>query len=274
MTAAIGRAGPPDVHVMTWNIRRRLARTWPPADRWEIRRPRLARALADAAPTVLGVQEALPDQLKAVLAALGDRYRSFGHGRSRTGGDEGVPLVWDDQRWECLRAEQYALSETPEVPGSRSWGTVFPRAAVQAVFADRATGTTCTVINTHLEAFSVRARRAQAAMIAARAAAAQHPVIVLGDLNGRVDGATGRALLGSGLRDAWTAAEERLTPEWGTLAGYRAPRTRGRRIDVVAVSSGIEVVRAAIGGSPIDDGWASDHLPVHALVRLPANRTP
>ena len=270
MTGTIGRAAAPDLHAMTFNVRRRLpdalARR---ADRWQTRAPALARLLAAERPTVLGLQESLAGQTEFVVAALGPDYAAVGRGRDADGGGEACPIVVDTARIEVLGWRQLALSRTPEVAGSRSWGAPWPRILLEARLRDRATGIRFRVVNTHLDALSGRARLASARMIAGIVGDGG-PAIVLGDANAPVGSAPYRALTGAGgLVDTWTAAAARLTPEWRTYSGYRAPRVGGRRIDWVLVTPGTEVRAAAINAARIDGVAASDHEPVQALLRFP-----
>lgn len=269
----IGPTAAPDLHVMTFNIRRRMGElTWPPADRWRIRRPRLEALLRQEQPTILGTQEALTDQAAAVQAALGPSYRTVGHGRRRGPRGprgEGCPLFFDAARLEILAWRQIALSDHPGEPGSTSWGNVIPRVAVIASFRDRVTGAELLVVNTHLDVFSARARLRAAEQLHALAAAQSLPTILLGDTNADATSPPLRALTDDGmLTDAWNRAEALVSPEWRTYGGYRAPRP-GRRIDALLVSPGIRVRRAGINAERIDGGWPSDHLPVQAVLRMP-----
>ena len=101
---ATGRA----LHVMSYNIRFHHSGTHAGnPDHWPDRAPRLARLLQLEQPTLLGVQEALPDQAQWVLDSLGPGYRMVGHGRDARGGD----------------VEPDAL-----VPGHRGGGAVLIRA--------------------------------------------------------------------------------------------------------------------------------------------------
>ncbi|MFG6477007.1 endonuclease/exonuclease/phosphatase family protein [Microbacterium sp. P06] len=269
MTPMIGRIEPPDLHVMTYNIRRRVVFDPRRADRWDARRNPLRTLLTAEAPTVLGVQEAMPDQAEFVHSSLGERYRSVGRGRDRDGGGEACPLFYDEERLELVDSTQSALSEHPDVAGSRSWGSAFPRIVVTASFFDRATSTRFVVLNTHLDPFSARARVRSSEMVRDLAAAAAHPAIVLGDLNAAPDSPAVRALLaGDSLRDAWAAADTRVTPEWGTFANYRPPRAGSGRIDWIAVSNGVRVKRVGVNASAAEGNWPSDHLPVQAVLRL------
>ncbi|MGX1702879.1 endonuclease/exonuclease/phosphatase family protein [Microbacterium sp. NPDC055357] len=266
----IGPAAPPDLHVMTFNVRRRIdAPLVRRADRWAARQPRLAALLAAEQPTLVGAQEALPDQAAAIRAALGANYRFVGRGRRADGRGEGCPLFYDATRLELLEHSQEALSTTPARAGSRSWGAPLPRVLVRATLRDRATGACFVAVNTHLDPFSPWARIRSAHRIRRIVAGGALPAIVTGDFNATPGSAAVRELLSGGaLRDTWPAAEERLTPAWGTFADYRRPRSGGARIDIVAVTPDVQVVAAGINARPIEGGWPSDHLPVQTRVRI------
>lgn len=269
MSALIGPVPAPDLHVMTLNVRRRITGpTWPPADRWIVRRPRVAALLRTERPVVLGTQEVMPDQAIAIRDALGASHRFVGHGRQAGRRGEACPVFYDDERLELLDWAQTALSDRPDDPGSTSWGNVIPRVLVRARFRDRATSREFLVVNTHLDVFSARARRRAAEAIRGVVTGQSLPVVLLGDLNAGPSSPPWNALLADdALRDAWTTAESLLSPEWRTYGRYRAPRP-GRRIDAILVSPGVQVLRAAINAHRIAGGWPSDHLPVQAVVRL------
>ncbi|MET0812916.1 MAG: endonuclease/exonuclease/phosphatase family protein [Microbacterium sp.] len=265
----LGWIEPDDIHVMTFNIRRPVRRSLRRADAWGVRRERVRGMLAREQPTILGVQEALPSQARVVAEALGARYRRVGHGRGADGGGEGCPLFFDAERLALIAWEQAALSSTPSVPGSRSWGNVLPRIVVSARFVDRRTGARFRVLNTHLDHLSRRSRERSADAIRRTVLEEDEPVILLGDLNARLESTAVRVLLDDDvLRDAWRIAGRRVTPEWSTFADYRHPRVGAGRIDWILTTSGIRVLRMGINPHRFDGGWPSDHLPVQAVVRV------
>jgi endonuclease/exonuclease/phosphatase family metal-dependent hydrolase len=272
--ALIGRVEPPALHVMTFNIRRRIPRYRPGSpDDWAQRKRLVRRLLAAEQPTVLGVQEALADQVEAVADALGDRYRWVGTGRDPSGRGERCPIYYDATRLELTAWRQLALSATPDLHGSRSWGNVTRRILVTAEFTDRETGARLMAFNTHLDHISWRSRLHSARMIvrlaaAARAADPAAAVVITGDFNAGEDSAVHRNfVLGDGLRDVWDAADERITPQWGTYSGYRRLRVGGRRIDHILVDDGVDVLRAGINATRFDGRSPSDHEPVQAVLR-------
>jgi endonuclease/exonuclease/phosphatase family metal-dependent hydrolase len=275
MKAMIGAVAAPEFHVMTFNVRRRMpALPWSSADRWSHRRPAIGELLRIEQPSLIGVQEALPDQASMIASCLGDHYRRIGHGRRPGPRGEGCPAFFDEHRFELLDAEQTALSDRPHHAGSRSWGALLPRVLVRVTLQDRVTGAVFTAMNTHLDPFSRRSRVLSATLIRSEVEASGHPVIVMGDLNADPRSCAVNELLRDGLlRDAWLAAGTRLTPEWRTYGGYRDPRVAvaGRgRIDGIFVTPAVRVRRAAISTQRPGGRWPSDHFPVHAVLELSA----
>jgi endonuclease/exonuclease/phosphatase family metal-dependent hydrolase len=221
-------------------------------------------------PTLLGVQEALPDQARFVHESLGPAYQSVGHGRDKNGRGEACPIYYNAERLELLGWEQAALSNQPTCPGSTSWGNVIPRIMVCATFLDRATSRRFLAVNTHLDHLSWASRLHSARAIRAMAATSTTPSVVTGDLNAGAGSAPLRALLDDGtLADTWNVARHRDSGPWGTFSNYRQPRLDGRRIDWILASQEFGVSRSGINTLRYDGGWASDHLPVQAVLVLP-----
>jgi endonuclease/exonuclease/phosphatase family metal-dependent hydrolase len=272
----IGLVPPPALHVMTFNILRRSRKIIQPrVGRWTRRREAIAALLAAEQPTLLGIQEAMPDQARAVRDALGARYRFVGRGRERHWRGDGAPLFFDSERLELVDWHQRALSDHPDVPGSTSWGNLAPRIVVTATFRDRVTGTRFLALNTHLDHLSSPSRVRSAEVIREQVAWQPLPAVVTGDFNAAAPSPAYRALFaGDVLTDTWVAASVRSTPESGSFGGFGPPRPDGRRIDWIAVSPDIEVERAEINARTVDGRWPSDHVPVQAVVTLPAPQAP
>lgn len=269
----LGPVPEPDLHVMSFNIRRRMKvlkrLTVPGPDHWERRRPVMQRLLATEQPTILGSQEALPDQAGFIRHALGERYRSVGHGREANGRGEGCPVFYDRERVELLDWTQTALSDTPDVAGSTSWGNRIPRIIVNAAFRDRATGNEFRVLNTHFDHLSRISRLLSAEEILRLVAESTIPAVATGDFNLDVNSPAHEKLTGSGkLIDCWDESLERLTPAWGSFPDYRPPRLYRKRIDWILATPTVSVLRMGINVARFDGKWASDHAPVQAVLRF------
>lgn len=265
----VGRVEAPAIHVMSWNIRRPVPAPLTRAvDRWGERAPRVRALLGSEQPTVLCAQEVLAEQTEVVLDGLGRGFELLGRGRGADGGGEACPIFFDTTRLDLLGWDQVALSETPDRPGSVSWGNLFPRVLVSAHFRDRATGHELMVLNTHLDPLSKRSRVRSARAIRERLPARDIPAVVTGDLNaGPADPSVRELLAGGTLVDSWSVAERRRTDHRGTYAAYREPRRDGARIDWILATSQVKVTDAAINPHRYGGGWPSDHLPVQAVIR-------
>jgi endonuclease/exonuclease/phosphatase family metal-dependent hydrolase len=269
-TPLIGPVAPPDLQVMTYNIRRRMTRLLPHSpDRWVRRRILIQRLLEAEQPVILGVQEALPDQAGFVRHSLGEGYRSIGYGRNANKRGEGCPIVYDGSRVELLDWRQTALSDTPLVPGSTTWGNPTPRVAVAATFRDRVTGVEFRAINTHFDQFSRRSRDRSVAELLRLVGGSTLPTVVTGDFNTDDDSGPHKLLVDSGrLVDTWNAALVRRTEAWGSFANYGPPKLGRKRIDWILATPTVSVLDAGINVTRYDGNWPSDHAPVQAVVNF------
>ena len=123
---------------MSFNIRYGTARDGDNA--WGLRRDAVVEVIEAFGPALLGVQEALRFQLGELAAAL-PGYREIGVGR--TDGIEAgeyAAIMVDGARLDVLEHGTFWFSDTPEVPGSTSWGNDIPRICTWAHLRDRTSG--------------------------------------------------------------------------------------------------------------------------------------
>ena len=269
----IGPAERDTLHAATYNIR--YAKQGVPTDNpdnWSEREQVLARWLQVERPTILGVQEALFPQLGSVGHALPPSYRWVGIGRDGGSRGEFASIFYAAARLTLLDFDFFWLSDTPDVMGSRTWGNAVARVVTEARFLDSATGIEFTVLNTHLDHEHEPSRVLGATALVERITTAHSgvPVILLGDFNAPAGSSEPFDLLteGAGLNDTWHAAKRRITAAYGTFADYRRPVDGGQRIDWILANDRVDVLTAAIDPFAWRGRFASDHLPVQALVRL------
>ncbi len=269
-SVVIGPVAAPGLQVMSYNIRRRMSQLFARSpDRWVHRRPLLKRFLEDEQPALLGAQEALPQQANFVRHALGEHYRSIGYGREANRRGEATPIFYDSHRLRLLDWQQTALSDTPNAPGSTSWGNHTPRMVVEAIFLDLATGIQFQSVNTHLDNFSHTARLRSAEVLRRIVSDSALPSIVTGDFNTNAGTSPYTALTGHGLLvDAWNTADLHRSDAWGTFLNYRSPKLERKRIDWILVSPSVRVLSAAINVTRYKGGWPSDHAAVQAVLNL------
>jgi len=255
------------VAVMTFNIRYGTAADGP--DAWPERRDLLVDVIRDAAPDILGLQEALRGQLDELHAAL-PGYGEGGVGREdgRTAGEYAAVLFRTD-RFAFMQAGTFWFSDTPEVPGSRSWGNNVTRICTWVRLEDRASGRALYAFNVHLDHESQRSRERSVALLLERIRrlARGAPVIVTGDFNAGEDNLAVAALRDSGLVDTYRVVH----PSDSAVNTYHAFRgtTEGPKIDFVFASPAWRPLEAAIVRTAHAGRYPSDHFPVTARLAWP-----
>lgn len=269
---ARGQQGPapaaaPALKVMSFNIRYGTANDGD--NHWDRRKDFLVDVIRSEAPDVIGVQEALYDQLAYILKALPD-YAMVGVGR-----DDGVrageysSILYRTAALTVNRSDTFWFSDTPDRVASKSWGNTITRICTWAQFTTPA-GRPVYVYNVHLDHQSQPSREKAAALLRARIAARdpKAPVIVTGDFNaGEKNAAVAALLEGGELRDTFRVAQPTASPV-GTFTGFKYGQVSGEKIDYVFASSEWEVVGADIVRTSRDEKYPSDHFPVTATLRL------
>lgn len=216
----------------------------------------LARVIRASAPDVLCVQEAPRFFRWRKQAAWLARETGLVH---VTGGATAAgPMVLAGLRATVERAEDVLLPRTPGLH-QRGLATAVLRFGTRARLA---------VVSCHLSLHAGERYR-QAGLLLDRLAERDAPAaVVAGDLNERPDGPAFRRLTGA-LRDCWAVSP------WGGEHTVTAGRPH-QRIDAVLATEAVEVLGCGVpvglpGVTERDLAAATDHLPVLAVVRLPAD---
>jgi endonuclease/exonuclease/phosphatase family metal-dependent hydrolase len=298
---AVGALPPPptDLRIASFNIRYGTA---PDGDNaWSNRRDLVIDVIAAQRPDILGLQEALRDQIDDLRAALPE-YAQTGVGRDdgRQSG-EYCAILFRRDRLSAIDGGTFWFSDTPQIPGSKDWGNRITRICTWVRLRERADGAgggtgrgrTLTVYNLHLDHESEPSRRRSAELLAARilANSARHAddaVIVTGDFNcGEsspairfLTGAAPSAVEGSAGVPGWTGLIDTFriaqpdAADVGTFHAFKGV-AGPEKIDFVFVRpppppsrAKIEVLSAEIDRSSRNGRWPSDHFPVVAEIRL------
>lgn len=268
---------PASLRVMSFNIRYGTADDG--ANSWPFRRDLVFDVIRGYRPDLLGVQEALRAQLDEIGTAV-PGYTEIGAGRDdgRTAGEYSA-ILFRHGRFEPLDSGTFWFSDTPDVPGSTSWGNRITRIATWARLRDITSGATFVVYNLHFDHESQPSRERSAEMLATRLARhGAEPVIVMGDFNSGEDNPAYRFLTGTGTLSTRTLESPRLRDTYrvvhpgdtlvGTFNGFTGARD-GEKIDHILISGGWTVVDAAIVTTSAAGRYPSDHFPVTAVVRPP-----
>jgi len=279
LSAACGRTAEravdmprPLIKVMTFNIRYGAANDG--ANSWQFRRGLTAEAILAFQPDLLGMQEVLAFQAKHLRAQLpGYGFHGVGREDGREKG-EFCPVMFRTDRFAKLGGGHFWLSETPSVPGSKSWDSSLPRMVSWVTLRDRRTGREFVYANTHFDHRGPKARLESARLIRRQAQKlwAGKPVILTGDFNA-AEGSPPYATLvqdRNGEGPIWTDAYRVIHPErtpWeATHHGWRGVR-KGTRIDWILYTPEWVALDAAIVHMNDQGRYPSDHYPVTAVLR-------
>ncbi|MFG0328698.1 MAG: endonuclease/exonuclease/phosphatase family protein [Phycisphaerales bacterium] len=292
-TIRAGADDPELLRLMSFNIRYGTADDGQNA--WPRRRELVTEVIARHDPHLLGIQEALRFQLDELRRELPD-YDELGVGRTdgRAAG-EYAAILYQPSRLEAIDHGTFWFSDTPERPGSVSWGNRIPRIATWAKFRDRRASDAAEadadeffVFNVHLDHASQTSRERSVEFLLERVSALRAespgvPIILMGDFNAGEENSATRSIIEFNRNPESTPDESEIRfadtfrvmhPEVetvGTFNGFQG-RSDGPKIDYIfvdaqtvdTVSAGI--VRDHSGMNP--PRYPSDHYPVIATIRM------
>jgi endonuclease/exonuclease/phosphatase family metal-dependent hydrolase len=269
LLACVGwRTSDAPIRAMTFNIRLNLASDGENA--WPNRKEAVASMIRSHDADLVGLQEALPEQLADVDRLL-PQFGRFGVGRASDLAGEHSAILYRKDRFDVLQHDTFWLSETPGVPGSKGWDAAYERIVTWGKLRDRRTGKIFFHFNTHLDHVGVVARREGTRLLLSSITriAGDAPTILTGDFNAVSESEPYRLVTESGLRDAFFASRDRHRGPLSTWNAFKAIEP-GRRIDFIFVRRA-EVLKHEILPDTFDGRFPSDHLPVVAEVRIAAD---
>jgi len=172
------------IKVMSYNIRLDVASDG--VNQWSNRKEKLPALIAKYNPDLVGLQEAMHHQLMDILRAL-PQYGYIGVGRD-DGKEKGEysAILYKKDKFTVDAAKTTWLSETPDVPGSKSWDAAITRILTRGEFTDKKTGKRFLYYNTHFDHIGKEARKNSAELILKTIKEENRndlPVIVSGDFN-------------------------------------------------------------------------------------------
>lgn len=176
---------PTPIKVISYNIRMSAAPDADGDNRWENRKQASVNMINDQQPTLLGLQEACPDQV-AFLDSNLPEYKRIGVGRE-DGKAEGemMAIYYRHGELEVLKSGTFWLSETPDKV-SMGWDAACKRTCTWALFRSKADGRNIAYMNTHLDHMGATARRESIKLIVAKIAElfdADTPLFLTADFN-------------------------------------------------------------------------------------------
>lgn len=245
------------VKVMTYNIRLDVASDG--VNQWSNRKEKLPALIQKYNPDLVGLQEAMHHQLMDILKAL-PQYGYIGVGRD-DGKEKGEysAILYRKDRFDVSSQKTSWLSETPDVPGSKSWDAAITRVVTRGKFKDKKTGKEFMYFNTHFDHIGKEARKHSAEMIVEMTKKETLPTIITGDFNSQPTEDPYKVISG-------VFKDSRGSNNEGTFCTFTVNSQPCNLIDYIFSN------KAAVSYKVITDNdgkyYPSDHLPVMAEYEL------
>ena len=289
---ATAEVAPESLRVATYNIRQSGCDRGTP-NAWVERKADVVALIRKLAPDVFGCQEVLPDQADYLRENLAEFAFAGEHRNKDRVSGEASPVLYRKDRFAALDGGTFWLSETPDVPGSMSWGAGYPRICSWVRLKDRQTGGVFCFASTHTDNKSELARKEGLLLVLRRMRESNPPgtpLVLVGDFNCRENEEPVEAVAEQ-MENALYASETPPAGPWRTTNGWqwneedpsveetlsldsetRNPKIKhGGRIDYIFVSKGVMVRSIETVGDPRPglQTYPSDHFPVVAVLELP-----
>lgn len=265
-------SGQTELNIMTFNIR--YNNPYDSLNSWPYRKDKLASQILFYETDILGVQEALSDQVQDLENRL-PGYERIGVGRDdgKTKGEYSAIFV-KKGKFSVLNSGTFWLSQAPDIPGSKNWDAALTRICTWAKLKNKSNGETFLVFNTHFDHVGKVARSESGHLIVhyIDSIARSQPAILMGDLNSTPKEEAVQAILDPAnickLVDSKSVSVEKHYGPDGTFNAFKNKETSDDPIDYIFVTSHFRVLKHATLSQSWQGRFSSDHFPVFARLRL------
>jgi endonuclease/exonuclease/phosphatase family metal-dependent hydrolase len=257
-----------ELGVMTFNIRYDN-----PSDNeysWNNRKEMVFAVFQKYNPEIICVQEALKGQVDQIREYLA-KYKYYGVGRD-DGKDSGEfsAIFYDSVRFTRKDGSTFWLSETPDIPGSRSWNAACTRIVTWVMLYDKKENRCLLVFNTHFDHISEQARVESARLLLTKIKqiAGKETVILTGDFNSTDTSSAYNILTGTDsvypMNDTHKLAGKNSYGPPYSFIGFPFNPNKNEIIDFIfiSVNADLKVIKSSIIDFHRKDKYPSDHLPV------------
>lgn len=251
-----------EISIATFNLR--LDTHYDGAQYFFNRAPFILESIKEKKSDIICFQEAtvkIMDWLRENLT----EYTVVGVGRGKDFTDEANPVAFRKDRFELFGLDQFWLSPTPHVPGSRYLiQSPCPRICVVATLRPVGEGRLIRIYNTHLDHVSKQARSSGMTSILQRiredAAAFETPLLLTGDMNAIPTEPCIREAIESGLVD-FTESVQTTFHDFGRLK-------EDCKIDYILANKKCKLRSVEVWVGQKDGLYLSDHHPVECVVEV------
>ncbi len=233
---------------------------------WANRKEKVVDMIQYYSPDILGLQEALNDQIIYLHENLhGYDWEGVGRDDGKTKGEYSA-VFFNSNRFELIKDDTFWLSETPEIAGSFGWDAACTRVVTWLILKDLKTDQDLYVFNTHFDHLGKQARSNSAQLLLSKVnnIAGDHDIVITGDFNAGDSSEVYQILTSDNTRSfldtQYMSVSAHQGPNW-TYQGFSNNVTK-RKLDYIFVRGNIRVNYHEFILNPAFGKYPSDHLPV------------
>lgn len=235
---------------------------------WAHRREFLTQTLLQHTPSIIATQEGRFHQLNDLKDLLQD-FELIDQHRSWIGERMYPSIFLRQDHFEYINSGDVWLSETPDIAGSLSFGSTFPRLMTWAKVQIKETDKNLLIVNTHLDHIKAETRQAQIKVFVAEIKRVWDPtwaLIIMGDFNDAPDSLVRAEIIRQfpDLQDTWQLFN---SVEESSHHSFKGETQNGARIDWILVDKKIAVISSMMEKGSKGDFYPTDHYPIIARIR-------
>lgn len=256
-----------NLKLMSYNIRLDVSSDGQNA--WPVRKDFFASQIQFYEPDIMGVQEAMPNQVLDLEQML-PQYNQVGIGREGQGKGESSNIFYKKEKLEVVETNTFWLSDTPDSI-SKGWDAACHRVCTYALFRENDSDTLFWVFNTHLDHVGIEARVKAISLILSKIDqlnTANYPVVLMGDFNLEPDDKS-IIDLKKKMNDARELSVKIAFGPIGTFNNFEFDKPVTKRIDYIFISKNakLEVKKYAVLTDSKNLRYPSDHFPVYVEIK-------
>lgn len=239
---------------------------------WNLRSDRIAKIIKENNPICIGTQEGLEHMLRSLEGKLLN-YEYIGEGREGEEKGEYNAIFYNKNILELIEWDQFWISETPNVSGSKSWNSSCVRICTFAKFKNKLSNEKIMFYNTHLDHESKIARKEGLNLILKICKKNYFkykiPFIITGDFNCTMNDVEFKTINNYCDKDfivnnAYNFVNHNII---GTFHDFNENFNEGI-IDYILYSNDFYCENIYADKRKIDGGYPSDHFPVVAILSM------
>ncbi len=239
---------------------------------WPKRKNLLAECLSLNTPDILGTQEGREPQIRNLNSllpnlSLVDQHREWIKERM-------YPcLFYNPKSIKVLESGDIWLSETPHIPGSKSFESTFPRLCTWVIARFLKSNLHFLAINCHLDHVQQNTRVSQIKVLCYEIQKINHqkyPILLMGDFNDAPNSITRNTLISNlfDLKDPWETLNQKEESSFHKFQGHLSQEKGGSRIDWILAHKEFIPQSISLIKECRDSLYPSDHFPVLATFKF------